>query len=356
MFASKHSGQCARVFEMAGRYTESRERSAEVLRSALGLMGQHDASWNPITFAVWYEYAAGINLRLSQAIEKHLRARSSLGDDEIAQLHGEYIADPDQEAMQKISNELQCVMSSVAKNASNTGARAGTFGEQIDRLMGALALGDQQELPRMLDGAASTAMAMRDSTAALVQQIDDGQREIERLRADLTRAREEALLDPLTCVLNRKGFSRQLEALVRHPSVSHCRHSLLMIDIDHFKRVNDAHGHLMGDQVIQGLAEVLRRCVPEADQRVARYGGEEFVVLLPGASLRDGVRLAEEVRQCASAMQIRDRATQRVVTNVTVSVGVAAMQFGDEPSSWIARADGALYKSKQAGRDRVTCA
>jgi diguanylate cyclase len=338
------------------RYTESKERCAEVLRATLRHMGQHEARWTPITFTLWFEYAAGINAGLSKAVDECLRNRCALGDDEVERLHGEHIADPDRDAIQKISTELQRVMSSVARNASSTSATAGTFGDQIDRLTGAMKDGDLQALPALLEDATASAQQMKGTTAALVQLIRDERLEIERLRADLTRARDEALLDPLTRVLNRRGLDREIQALVSEPPGAPQVHCLVMIDIDHFKKVNDAHGHVLGDQVIHGLAEVLRCSVPDGDRRIARYGGEEFAILLPWTSVGEGAQLAEAVLRRTRAMRILDRRTQQTLMKVTVSAGVAAMRCGDDASSWIARADDALYKSKQAGRDRVTLA
>ncbi len=337
------------------KYTESKERSAEVLRAALGFIGQHAACCNPITFAVWYEYAAGINARLTLAIDECLRAQSVLGDTEIAQLHRDYVADPDSEAMQEINAELRRVMSGVAVNASSTGASAGRFGEELDRLAVMLRQGESLTLPALLDGAAASAREMKGTTATLVQRICDGQREIEQLRADLTRARDEVLLDPLTGVLNRKGFDQSLVALMGQPRRPGQSHSLVMIDIDHFKRVNDKHGHVTGDLVIRSLAGLLRDSVHNGERRVARFGGEEFAILLPGTSAAEAVPLADAVRQRVSATKFRDRRTQQVVVQVTISAGVAALDADDHPETWIARADEALYRSKQNGRNRVSC-
>ena len=133
-------------------------------------------------------------------------------------------------------------------------------------------------------------------------------------------------------------------------------HCLIMLDIDHFKKVNDAHGHVMGDRVIQALGEVLRACVPDKAHSVARYGGEEFAILLPNSSLDFSAKLADTVRTRVNAMKIRDRRTQEVVLTVSISGGVAALRRGEDAEGFIARADGALYQSKHGGRDQITCA
>ncbi len=346
----------ARLAAIVSRYPDSPERCAEALRTALRQMGQQPARWTPVCFAVWFEHAAGINGGLSQAIARRLDAKAPIDDDAVLQLHAEHIADPDREAVQRISDDLQRLMTGVAENASSTGDSAGHFGERLDRLSGAIKAAPPQDLPKLLDEASSSARQMQDSTATLVQQIDDGRREIDRLRSELVRARGEAMTDPLTGVLNRKGFDQHLASLLIQAGGTPDAHSLIMVDIDHFKNVNDTHGHVMGDQVIVALAQVLRRCAPKEHHLVARYGGEEFAILLPRTPLADGVRLAEAVCQGARAMKFRDRRTQQVVMTVTVSAGVAAHEPGEDSSSWIARSDAALYKSKQGGRDRVSAA
>jgi diguanylate cyclase len=127
-----------------------------------------------------------------------------------------------------------------------------------------------------------------------------------------------------------------------------------MLDIDHLKRVNDDHGHVVGDRVIQAVGEILRTAVARGGCAAARYGGEEFAILLPRTSLDQSEQVAEDVRLRTKAMKIRDRRTQDVLLTVTLSGGVAALQPGDDAAALVERADAALYRSKQTGRDRVT--
>lgn len=338
------------------RYKESKEQSAELLRSVLALMGQHDAAFNPVSFTVWYEFAAGMNARLTQAIEDALRTEPRLGDETLGRLYQTYVADVDPVVMQRISGALQRMMVGMAESALRTGDLAGVFCEQLLGLTVALNTNNPSAMTPFVTQALAGTAQMRSSAQELEQQILVSCREIERLQVDLIRARDEAVLDPLTRVLNRKGFDLQLASMLAQPPEPGTSHCLIMLDIDHFKLVNDTHGHVMGDRVIQALAEVLRSCVSDKAHAVARYGGEEFAIVLPNCTLDDSLTLADSVRQRTRAMKIRDRRTQAVVLTVSISAGVAAMRPGDDASALIERADAALYKSKQAGRDRVTCA
>lgn len=124
-----------------------------------------------------------------------------------------------------------------------------------------------------------------------------------------------------------------------------------MLDIDHFKQVNDKHGHVVGDQVLQRLAELMRRCCREGDL-LCRTGGEEFLMLLPGASLEVAAAVAERLRVTVQETPIQP------VGAVTLSLGVAhwSGEPGREPETVLSEADLALYRAKQEGRNRVAVA
>lgn len=338
------------------RYTETKEQSAELLRKTLALLGQHDAPFHPVSFAVWYEYAAGTNPPLTQAVGVVQQTEPRLSDASVVRLYQNFVADVDPQAMDRITSRFQVMMAGVAESARQTGDQAGSFGAQLSGLSTALQHNDSAHLSSQLAETLAGTAQMQSSVQVLRQQVDASRQEIEQLQTELTRARTEATLDPLTKVLNRKGFDTQLASMMGTPAASDKAHCLIMLDIDHFKKVNDTHGHVMGDRVIQALGEVLRICVPDKTHSVARYGGEEFAILMPSSSMAQSMALAETVRQHTKAMKLRDRRTQEVVLTVSISGGVTALQPGDGPQDFIARADGALYQSKQAGRDRVTFA
>ena len=121
-----------------------------------------------------------------------------------------------------------------------------------------------------------------------------------------------------------RGAKHGLHDMLRHPPPAGSTHCLIMIDIDHFKRVNDTHGHQVGDRVLEGLGTVLRSMPAEPGMACARYGGEEFAILLPDTSLNKAVQMAEAVRSRTRGIRLRNRSTQAVELTVTVSAGVAA--------------------------------
>ena len=120
---------------------------------------------------------------------------------------------------------------------------------------------------------------------------------------------------------------------------------LLIVDIDHFKAINDAHGHLLGDKVIVAVANVLRGCIGDRGP-IARIGGEEFAVLLSHTSSAGGVELAERIRAAVERGKIRRADTEESIGNVTVSLGIATCGDNEQFEAMIARADRALYQSK----------
>lgn len=170
-------------------------------------------------------------------------------------------------------------------------------------------------------------------------------------RTERQRQRLEALvlLDPLTGVGNRRAMADKLARCLAAAQRQPIQNALAMVDIDHFKAINDHHGHEVGDQALIGFTKLVSRLARQND-RLYRYGGEEFVVLLPATDL-DGARiLMDRLRQALR----EDPDLQDL--RMTVSIGLAEMPLAGGWSSWLAAADHALYQAKKSGRDRIEVA
>jgi diguanylate cyclase len=159
---------------------------------------------------------------------------------------------------------------------------------------------------------------------------------------------EEARTDPLTQLFNRRAFDDEINRRIAewHRNKTPC--GLMMVDIDHFKAINDCHGHPFGDRVLKTIADVLVDTVREMDI-VTRFGGEEFAVVLTATDVTGAIVAAERVRLAVEALAIE---TPEVTVHTTVSVGLAVTCEDDDGASLLARADEALYASKQTGRNR----
>ncbi len=171
-------------------------------------------------------------------------------------------------------------------------------------------------------------------------------------RYELERLLEQASnTDPLTGISNRRHFMPALQREIRRARRQHLALAVLMIDIDHFKRINDGHGHACGDRVIREMAQICRQGSRDIDL-VARFGGEEFALLLPGTPLSQALAMAERLRQLAEQAQILQE--QGAALRFTVSIGAAVLGPGDgDGETLLARADNALYEAKRMGRNRV---
>ncbi len=171
---------------------------------------------------------------------------------------------------------------------------------------------------------------------------------VERLRVTLEIVEEEASTDSLTGALNRRAFDRLLAREWVRCEGERAPLSLLAMDLDHFKRVNDEHGHAVGDRVLQAFVEQSRSVLRQGDL-LARLGGEEFVVVLPRASVAKASEVAERIRVAVSVAPLLAHPEVRV----TVSIGIAAGSPGESGEAIHCRADAAAYEAKRSGRDCV---
>jgi diguanylate cyclase (GGDEF)-like protein len=171
--------------------------------------------------------------------------------------------------------------------------------------------------------------------------------EIELLQAQL---REQAIRDALTGLFNRRYMQETLPRELARARRDNSPLSIMIMDLDHFKRVNDTHGHRAGDHLLQALAELLKRHTRAGDI-VCRYGGEEFVIIMPGAELSNCQQRGEQLRADVAALHVRYSGKD---LNVTISIGIAAYPLhGKSGEEILIMADRALYQAKQLGRNRI---
>ncbi|BBI98925.1 GGDEF domain-containing protein [Ferrigenium kumadai] len=336
------------------KYSRERAASAEILRLALQKMASHPAAFTPPNYAVWYDYLTGINPALSEAMNNRLSSDTKLDDDTIEKFYAQYVSESGADVQQVLRKDIKQLLSKLAGFTAETDRQALHFGSSLqtygDALKGSLGT---EELDSLINTMADDTDKMRGSMQQLQAQLEASKQQVEKLNQELESARGEAVTDPLTGVLNRRGFEIRTQALFADEIAIAKGLCLLMIDIDHFKKINDTYGHLFGDKVISAVANTLKSKVKGQDA-VARLGGEEFAVLLPETNLAGALVVAEHIRQSIESGKIRRVDGNDQIGGITISIGVAAHAKGGGLVELMNRADKALYVSKQSGRNRAT--
>ena len=230
-----------------------------------------------------------------------------------------------------------------------------TYGAEIaagDAALNGPAVPDAVALGQVIARLGSATATMVAANARLNHELADAASEAGRLHERLRAAEMAAVTDPLTGVLNRRGALKRLEAAQAAALATAHPLSIGMVDIDHFKRVNDRFGHVMGDEVLRYVAHHLSQSVAPAGI-VGRLGGEEFIVVLPDTRLGDATGIIDRARASLAARIIRRSDDGSSMGRVSFSAGTALAHDDESATTLIERADTALYAAKRMGRDRV---
>jgi len=188
-----------------------------------------------------------------------------------------------------------------------------------------------------------------DRQLGLKETLADLESKKQGLERENTSLAAAARFDVLTGLLNRHSLNARLELELRRAHEEGASLCGLMIDIDRFKMINDSFGHLVGDNVLRVVGDALRACLRREDH-AGRYGGDEFFVILPGSDIEAGLAIAGRINAAVESADV-DVGGARV--SVTASIGVAPWLAGDTVAGWVGRADAAMYRAKQLGRNRV---
>ncbi|MFM8680614.1 MAG: GGDEF domain-containing protein [Alphaproteobacteria bacterium] len=310
----------------------------------------------PTNYSVWHSHISGDNPGLSRSIQDLVARAIPITDELLSDFWRRFCAPAMDPAIVSDAGErLGRMMASIADTISGAGAATTGFTEALARF------GDEiVAAVRMPD----MASVMRDATRRMLVETKrmvehsrglDGEmrgasREVQALRHDLEEARRQAMSDPLTSVTNRKAFDERLRREMAAAEESGDDLSLVLLDIDHFKRFNDSFGHVIGDEALKLVAHTLVASVKGRDM-VARYGGEEFAVILPSTSLPNALGVASGLGTAVKGRRMLLKSTGRDLGRITVSLGVARYRPGEAPADLVRRADAALYAAKGRGRD-----
>jgi diguanylate cyclase len=212
---------------------------------------------------------------------------------------------------------------------------------------------DRKRVREILEALVVSTKDVSSTNRTLEARLKETRGEIASLRETLEAVRIETLTDPLTGIANRKHFEEMLVKTIDQSIVEQAPLSLIVIDIDHFKRFNDHYGHLTGDQVLRLVSMTMREQI-KTKATLARFGGEEFGIILPHTTLDAARAAAERVRVSVMGRELVKRSTGESLGKVTISLGVAALRRGDTSVSLLERADQCMFAAKRSGRNRTT--
>ncbi|HEY6255602.1 MAG TPA: GGDEF domain-containing protein [Xanthobacteraceae bacterium] len=308
----------------------------------------------PHHFEIWYTYATGYNPSLNQTINELLARDGTLTEASIDKIHETFISpnrfgDRIASVGTKVKGEIDQVMAMIGVavgSTSNYTENLSLASENLDHTK------DAPGIRTIVESLVQVTKEVEQDNRTLEARLSASKLEISELQENLETVRNESLTDPLTSLANRKFFD---DALAKSIAAAHARHeplTLLLADIDHFKKFNDSYGHLTGDQVLRLVASAVRQNVKGQDI-TARYGGEEFAIILLSTPLLSAITVADHVRQAVMNRELVRRSTGEQLGRVTISIGAAMLCPDESPQSLIERADACLYAAKRGGRNRV---
>lgn len=340
------------------KFSENADLAVSYLRQAIPAMMEHNIVPNPLNFTLWYTYYANTRPELNEQLD-HVISRYQTCPTEISEAlfseHIGYLNDQEHQANEVFQQALSATVNNLSDSISETNAKTTRFSKALKTDISALAdHSTDNELSPLLDSLSFNANALCDANTSFNDKLLAAQNEIESLKKELDKSRLEACTDPLTGLSNR----RVLESIYREfVSQKDCSEdlSLIIMDIDKFKVFNDTHGHLLGDQVLKFVGNLLSDECKKGIKPI-RFGGEEFAIVCPKVDLARSKEVAENIRVKLSAIPFTNKKTGEKIPPITASFGVAKRYEDEDLAGIVERADKALYAAKEGGRNQVQVA
>jgi diguanylate cyclase len=336
------------------QYWELPDQAQAFSQKALEMLSHYQIPATPQNYELCFLYCVNAAPELTKTLSAMLQSPETLTPAELARLYDKYCrkntaTDTVADVGMKMQEELQKLASILASSGSDTSA----YGKTLNAFAVQLDKGEvSTQLKTLLAGVAAATRAIEQRNRNLEAQLVQSADEIKTLRGRIDSVRMESLTDPLTNLANRRCFDEKIEEAVAESLAEGNDLSVLIGDVDHFKKFNDTWGHATGDQVLRLVAQCFKANTKGRDT-AARFGGEEFVVVMPHTALNNAATVANQIRLAVEGKKIVKRSTGETLGAVTVSIGAARYRAGESISDLLNRADECMYAAKHAGRNRI---
>ncbi len=334
-------------------YLEERNRAGEYLRLALTYIAKYNLPANPVNYTVWYEYVAGKNMKLKKAIDASLDAAKPISAGNVEILYQKYVADGDRIVISRLLTKIALMLKDITGHVLETEGDLAGHGKNLGELADQISKAhDYNEIKDVVDQMIVETKELVDSGKRLQKRMKISSEDLKQLQQDLEKSQQEAQTDVLTSLLNKRGFEKRFELERIRAKQNEIPFSLIMVDIDHFKKVNDSFGHLVGDSLLKSIANLLKSHLRKNDI-ASRYGGEEFLILLPETGIQGAKAAAQKIRDTLATKEWKLKETGKPMGKITVSMGIALYKLNEPEEALIKRVDDALYLAKNRGRDQI---
>lgn len=329
-------------------------RTYQIAEHAIAKIKANQLAAFPPNYEIWFAYAAGFNPALNKKINEILRAGDHVDQAMLESIREEFFgAGSFEERVDEVGGKLSGKVSEIMQLINQAAGQTSGYSNELQDASKTLSNADDKDMVKpIVEKLITLTDEVEKSNRAMSTKLMDSEQEIASLKEALESVRYEAMTDQLTGLGNRKRFDRAMDEAMVTADASGEPFSLLVCDIDHFKKFNDTHGHQTGDQVLRLVASTIKASVKTSDI-ACRYGGEEFCVILPTTKETDAIEVANAIRQAVMGKELVKRSTGETLGRVTISIGVAELDGKDTIQSVIERADQCLYAAKRTGRNRV---
>jgi len=328
------------------------KQASEYLRQVIPMLSKQGLPPTPVNYSVLYSYLAGNSQALNENIDTCLNNKRPLTPSTIQKLYEQYIHGNAQLQQQaKIQLALEKFLSEAGSEIQQVTDNASDYNDSLSQHSESLSLSDDpQSASMVLQQVMQDTRDMIRSNKEMQARMQETNSEISKIKSELEAVKAGAEKDALTGLKNRGTFDKTIGDIVR--SSDNASATLIMLDIDHFKRINDNFGHLVGDRVIRYLSALLTQVVGN-EHHIARYGGEEFAIVIKNKPIELSQKFAEKIRVAMSNSKLQRKDSGESIGKVTISAGIASLKAGDTVDDFIGNADKALYEAKETGRNKI---